>query len=106
MRKGILDILKGKFLVSDDAIKNWRFILFASILAVIMISSAHNADKKVHELAKLNDRVLELRSEFVDIRTQVQQVRLESHITSKVESMGLKPSLNPPKKIKVVGDNK
>lgn len=98
--------MKGKFLVSDDSVKNWKFILFASGLAVVMISSAHNADRKVHELAKLNNRVLELRSEFVDVRTKVQQIKLESHITSKVESMGLKPSLNPPKKIKVVGDNK
>jgi len=106
MRKGILDILKGKFLVSEDSIKNWRFILFVSILAVIMISSAHNADRKVHELAKLNNRVLELRSEFVDVRTKVQQVRLESHITSRVESIGLKTSVVPPQKIKVLGENK
>lgn len=105
MKEGILDLLKGKFLVSEDSFKNWRFILFASILAVIMISSAHNADRKVHELARLNDEVLELRSEFVDVRTMVQQVRLESHISTRVKSLGLKPSLTPPKKIKVAGVN-
>ncbi|MCM5661478.1 FtsL-like putative cell division protein [Galbibacter mesophilus] len=101
MRKGILDILKGKFLVSEDSFKNWRFILFVSMLAVIMISSAHQADKKVHDLAKLTNEVLELRSEFVDVRTKVQQVRLESNVTAKVVSSGLKPSLIPPKKIRV-----
>ncbi|MDG3581037.1 MULTISPECIES: FtsL-like putative cell division protein [Galbibacter] len=101
MKKGILDLLKGKFLISDDSVKNWRFFLFVSILAVIMISSAHHADKKVHELAKLNDEVMELRSEFVDVRTKVQQVKLESNVTEKVAASGLRPSLIPPKKIMV-----
>ena len=101
MKKGILDLLKGRFLVSEDSVKNWRFILFISILAVIMISSAHHADKKVHELARINNEVLELRSEFVDVRTKVQQVKLESNVTSQVAASGLRPSLIPPKKIMV-----
>ncbi|MCX2680443.1 FtsL-like putative cell division protein [Galbibacter sp. EGI 63066] len=105
MKKGILDLLKGKFLVSEDSVKNWRFMLFVSVLAVVMISSAHRADKKVHELAKLNDEVLELRSEFVDVRTKVQQVKLESNVGARVSASGLKPSLVPPKKI-MVADKK
>ena len=65
MRKGLLDILKGKFLVSGDAPKNWMFLLFASFLAALMISSSHNADKKVLEIAELNEEVRKLKSEFL-----------------------------------------
>ena len=57
MKQNIVDILKGKFLISDDAVKNWRFILFASLLAVVMIASSHNADQKVHDIARLNEQV-------------------------------------------------
>lgn len=53
MRKGLLDILKGKFLVSGDAPKNWMFLLYASFLAALMISSSHNADKKVNGNSRL-----------------------------------------------------
>jgi len=101
MKKNIYDILKGKFLINDDAIKNWRFIVFASFLALIMIASSHLADKKVHEIARLNDEVKELKSEFVDARTTLQQLKLESYITEKVAVKGLAPSENPPKKIRV-----
>ncbi|TRZ44501.1 S-adenosyl-methyltransferase [Robertkochia solimangrovi] len=101
MKKRFLELLKGSFLTSGDAVKNWRFILFASVLAVIMISSAHQADRKVHELAKLNDEVLELRSEFVDVRTQVQRIKLESNVMDKVVNRGLIPSVIPPQKIRV-----
>lgn len=101
VKKGILDILKGKFLVSGDAPKNWLFIIFASFLAAVMISSSHSADRKVHRIAALNEEVRELRSEFVDARSDVQQLKLESTITRTVAKKGLYPSKTPPKKIKV-----
>lgn len=101
MKKGILDILKGTFLVSGDAPKNWLFIIFASFLAAVMISSSHSADKKVHKIAALNEDVKELRSEFVDMRSDVQQLKLESTITSTVAEKELYPSEAPPKKIMV-----
>ncbi|GAB5475854.1 MAG: FtsL-like putative cell division protein [Maribacter sp.] len=106
MRKGILDILKGKFLVSGDAPKNWLFILFASFLATVMIGSSHSADKKVHQIAALNEQVKELRSEFVDVRSDVQKLRLESKVTEIVAEDELYPSEEPPKKIKVKSDQK
>ena len=99
MRKGILDILRGKFLISGDAPKNWLFIIFASALATVMIASSHSADSKVHRIAALNDEVRELRSEFVDFRANVQRLKLESSILKSVEDDGLFPSETPPKKI-------
>ncbi len=101
MRKGILDILKGKFLVSGDAPKNWIFIIFTSFLAAIMIASSHSADSKVHQIAALNEEVKELRSEFIDGQTHVQKLKLESEILKTVAVEGLFPSENPPLKIRV-----
>ena len=101
MKKGLLDILKGKFLVSGDAPKNWLFLLFASFLAALMISSSHRADKKVHDIAALNEEVRMLKSEFFEHRSKVQQMRLESSIRESMSEAGLAPSKNPPKKIMV-----
>lgn len=98
MKQNIVDILKGKFLISDDAVKNWRFILFASLLAVVMIASSHNADQKVHDIARLNEQVQELRSEFVDTRSRLQRLKLESTIVTKLKDYGLQPSAEPQEK--------
>lgn len=106
MKDGILDILKGKFLVSGDAPKNWLFIIFTSFLATIMIGSSHSADTQVHKIAALSEEVKELRSEFVDIRSDVQQLKLESTISQSLLEKGLYPSEIPPKKIKVKSQNK
>lgn len=101
MKKGLLDILKGKFLVSGDAPKNWLFIIFTSFLATVMIGSSHSADRKVHQIASLNERLKEMRSEFVDVRSDVQRLKLESKIAQTLGERGLYPSETPPKKIMV-----
>jgi hypothetical protein len=105
VKKNIYSILKGKFLVSDDSFKNWRMIIFISFLAVIMIASSHSADKKVHEIAKLNNEVKELRSAFVDGRKKLMGIKMESSVVQEMKQKGLSPSLIPPKKIKVKSQN-
>ncbi|MGB5646923.1 FtsL-like putative cell division protein [Muriicola sp.] len=105
MKNGFVAILKGKFLVSGDAPKNWLFLIFASFLATVMIASSHSADRKVHRLAALNEEVKELRSEFVDMRSDVQRLKLESTIRLTVAEEGLLPSETPPQKIKVKSEN-
>ncbi|MFD0976455.1 FtsL-like putative cell division protein [Salinimicrobium gaetbulicola] len=99
MKESLYDILKGKFLVSNDAFNNWRFILFCTVLAIIMIGSSHSAERKVHEIAKMNDQVRELRSEFVDRRSNLMRLKMESTISRKMAGRGIKPSEVPPTKI-------
>lgn len=101
VKKNVLDILRGKFLISGDAPKNWMFLIFASFLASAMIASSHSADRKVHKVAALNEEVRELRSEFVVMRSQVQRLKLESSVMASLLEDGLYPSEDPPRKIKV-----
>ena len=99
MKKNLYNIIKGRFLVSDDALKNWRFIFFLSALALIMIGSSHSADRKVHEISRLSNDVKELKSEYVDIRMQLMQAKMETKIIKAMEVRGLYPSVTPPQKI-------
>ncbi|NQV75757.1 MAG: S-adenosyl-methyltransferase [Bacteroidetes bacterium] len=102
MKQNFYNIVKGKFLVSDDAFKNWRFIIFLSVLALVMIASSHSADKKVHLISKLNNEVKELKSEYVDVRMKLMQSKMESKIITAMAQRGLQPSETPPQKIKIV----
>jgi len=101
MKKEMYNILKANFLISNDAVKNWRFIVFCTLLAIIMIASSHSAERKVHNIAKLNTEVRELRSEFVDKRSALMKLKMESTITNKMAARGVKPSETPPYKIKI-----
>lgn len=101
MKESIYGILRGRFLISDDSFKYWRIILFISGLAVVMIASAHSADKKVYDIARMSNEVKELRSAFVDGRSKLMNLKMESAIIEKVSGKGIETSEIPPKKIKV-----
>lgn len=88
--------------MSDDALKNWRFIIFLSLLALVMIGSSHTADKKVHKIAQLSNEVKELKSEYLDVRKQSMQAKRESKITEAMARRGLELSVTPPQKIRII----
>lgn len=99
MKESFYDILKGNFLISRDAFKNWKLILFCTLLAIIMIGSSHSAESKVHKIARLHDDVRELRSEFVDGRSRLMRLKMESTLIQKMAGREIKPSDTPPTKI-------
>lgn len=103
MRKGIYNFLKGKFLISDEAVGHWKFILTCTILAIIMIGSSHSAERKVHLISEMGKEVKELRSEFVDARTSLMNLKLESTIIKKMKPLGIVPAEKPAYKI-IVGE--
>lgn len=105
MKQNIYKILKGTFLVSDDAFKNWRFIIFISVLAIVMIASSHSADKKVYEIARLKNEVNEMRSAFIDGRSRLMKLKMESAVIYVMKEKGIAPSVIPPKKIKIKSQN-
>ena len=98
MKGGVFSILKARFLLNDDAVKNWRFIVFLILLAIIMIANTQRYEQKVFEIAKLNNEVKELRSEFVDRRSELMKLKMESTISDKMLEKQIFPSTVPPVK--------
>ena len=101
MKKGVFDILKARFLINDDAFKNWRFIVFVIVLAILMIANTQRYEQKVFEIARLSTEVKELRSEFVDRRSELMKLKMESTVSQKMLEKKIFPSTVPPVKIKV-----
>ena len=101
MKQGVYSILKARFLINEDAMKNWRFIVFLIILAIIMIANTNSYERKVFRIGALTNEVKELRSEFVDRRSELMKLKMESTVSAKMEAKQIYPSSVPPKKIEV-----
>jgi hypothetical protein len=101
VKETIYNVLKGKFLVDEGALKNWGMLIFLTSLALIMISSSHSIDKKVQKIAILNKEMRELRDAFVATRSDLMKLKMESSIIRKLEVKGLYIAENPPQKIVV-----
>jgi len=105
MRQTIYSILKGKFLVDKGAYKKWSLIIFFSCLALIVIASSHNTDSKVHKISKLNEEVKALRSKYVETRSKLMSLKMESFLIKKMNVFDIYPSKTPPIKISIKKNN-
>ena len=97
--KRFLYLLKMEFLINDEAFRNWRMIIYLSILALTMIASGHSADRKIFKIAQLNDKLKMLKSEFSEQRTDLMNLKMETKITKELQPMGIGPAKTPPIKI-------
>jgi hypothetical protein len=66
-----------------------------------MIANTQRFEQKVFAIAKLTTEVKELRSEFVDRRSQLMKLKMESTVSEKMVEKQIFPSTVPPIKIKV-----
>ncbi len=101
VKQRVYDVLKGKFLVDEDAPKNWKLLIFLAGLALVMIASSHSIDRKIQKIATLNKKTRELNSQFIATRSELMKLKMESSITKKLQEKGLYISNTPPQKIKV-----
>jgi hypothetical protein len=92
-------IILGNFLIEEGSFKNWKFIIFLFIMAVIMIFSSHSIDNKIISIADLKYEISVLESEFLDNRKRVMNLKMESNVRLFMKERKIKSSINPPKKI-------
>lgn len=105
MKQRLINLIRGSFLVDEKYISNWIYIFLFLILGLVMISSSHSIDKKVYKIAGLNDEIKSLRSEFVDVRSSLMKLRMESSINERLSKKGIISSKNPPIKIVIDATN-
>ncbi len=99
MREGIYDILKAKFLVSQDSISNWGMIVMLVFLSLLMIANIHFFESKLTRIVVLQAEIKELSSEFADVRSRLMQLKMESSVAKKMEPLGIVSSQVPPVKL-------
>lgn len=66
-----------------------------------MIANNNNVDQKVFKIIQLTGEVKELRSEFVDRRSELMKLKMESTVTQKMTVKGILPASVPPVKVVV-----
>lgn len=99
MKEGLYDVLKAKFLISQNALSNWGMIVMVVFLALLMIANIHFFESKLTRINTLQNEIKELRSEFVEGRSRLMRLKMESSVAKKMEAIGVRSSSVPPVKI-------
>ncbi len=92
--KSLLEKLSYKAIVN-----NVPFLAFVALLCVLYISANKRAVDTQRELNRLNDMLKELRWEYMDAKSQVMYVQMETEVIKNAAKIDLKPMLVPAFKI-------
>ena len=101
MRKKILNILLGKFLIDQINSNNLKLILFVFSMAFTLIFLSHSVDSKIYKINTISNDVSTVKQNFIDKRKILINIRMEYNIRKKLIDKNIEPSLKSPLKILV-----
>jgi cell division protein FtsL len=81
--------------------KNLRFAIFLTVMSGLYIWNSHQAEKQAREADRLQKELRELKTEYMTLSAQLSTSRQQSQIARVVDSLGLKPAMQPPFKLSV-----
>ena len=80
------------------------FIIFLCVLVMIYIANSHMAMKNIRSIDKLNKEVKVLNWEFKSFKADLMFKSKLTEVAAKVDTLGLKELIEPPKKLVINKD--
>jgi hypothetical protein len=77
------------------------FLIFLCVLVMIYIGNSHMAVTNIRKIDKLNKEVTELSWEYKSLKADLMFKSKLSEVAKKVDTLGIKELIEPPKKIVV-----
>lgn len=93
--KKVMSFLGGSFLVKENFVKQFPFIVTVTILLMILITNTYIAESRIREIASANKQLSDLRAKYVELKANIMEASLQSTLVKKLEGTGIKESLDP-----------
>lgn len=88
----------------EQASKALPFLCYLALLGMIYIGNSHFAMNNLRTINKLNTEVKELRWEYKSLKADLMFRSKLTEVAKKVDTLGIKELIEPPKKIIVKSD--
>ncbi len=78
---------------------NMPFILFCAGLMLCYIGYGYWTERTVRDLDRTSSELKEMKSEYLTVRSHLEQAQQQSHVATDIRALGLKESKTPPMRI-------
>jgi hypothetical protein len=92
------------FITTDEATRALPFVLFLTFLGMVYIANRHLAEKNIRDIDKLTKEVHELNWEYKVTQADLAYKSTLSEVAKRVDTLGIKESLQPAQKITITED--
>lgn len=95
-------LFSGEWISRERAMEILPFFLFLALLALVYISDRHYAEDVARDINKGATELKELRWEYITAKAELMHLSQQSEVAERAAELGLKESVAPPVKIKVI----
>jgi hypothetical protein len=99
--RNVGSVLTGAFLSKEKAVRALPFIFFLTFITLLYIANGYYAEGQIRKQNKLTNQLKELRSEFIISKSELSDLSKQSEVAKRLEALGVKESVEPPRKILV-----
>jgi hypothetical protein len=99
--KSVNQVLSGAFLSREKTISALPFIFFLTFITLCYIANGFYAEEQIRKLNKINAELKQLHSEYIISKSDLSEISKQSEVAKRVLTIGLKESVEPPRKITV-----
>jgi len=95
------EVLDGSLLTRGAVVRQFPYVIFIVLLAVIYIGNRYHAEKILRETIEIQSEVKELRYEAITSASELMYISKQSEVAKMLEKkgLGLVETVEPPKKI-------
>ena len=95
----IRHILDGSIITQDKILQRWPFVIFLVCLSILLIANNYVSEKIIRETNSIKRELKELQTEHLATLSEYLRKSQQSEIAKKLETIGIKESVVPPKRI-------
>lgn len=97
--KTIMSILGGSFLVKENFAKQFPFMVYVTVLLMVLISNTYVAESCNREIAKATKELNDLHVEYIQLKSAIMEASKQSVLARKLKGTGIKEPVEPLKRI-------
>jgi len=97
--KSFRDVLNGNVLTRDYVVDNLPYFIFLTVIMLGYIAMGYHTDKNVRRIERIEAELVELNSEYISVKTELNLVSRQSQIADSTASIGLYEMKDEPPRV-------
>lgn len=97
----VMNILGGSFLVREQFTKQFPFMVYVTVLLMVIITNTYIAEDRNREIVKNTKLLNDLHVEYIQVKSSIMHASKQSVLAKKLSGIGLKDPVEPLKRINI-----
>ena len=95
----VMNILGGSFLVREQFAKQFPFMVYVTVLLMVIITNTYIAEERSREIVNNTKMLNDLHVEYIQVKSSIMQASKQSVLSRKLAGFGLKNPTEPLRRI-------